>query len=204
MFAAALIYILAVMSPGPNFLLVTRSASSGSVRAGLGATAGIVLVGLIFSSASVTGLSVLIREFPAFDKIAGAAAALYLLYIAALLTRAAFEPANPTGPGAEPQPEARFWTAFRIGALTNVGNVKTIAFMVSIFTGFLVVERSWSEKAAIVALCSTLEFGWYAGVAFVFGRRAIRTFYTQHNRLIDLFMAVFLVGFAAKTVAELL
>ncbi|SFM14311.1 LysE family translocator [Methylobacterium pseudosasicola] len=204
MFAAALIYILAVMSPGPNFLLVTRFASSGSVRAGLGATAGIVLVGLIFSSSSVTGLSVLIRQIPAFDKVAGAAAALYLVAIAALLVRGALKPASPAAEGAEPRPEARFWRAFRIGALTNVGNVKTIAFMVSIFTGFLVVERSGSEKAAIVALCSTLEFGWYAGVAFIFGRGAIRTFYARHNRLIDLFMAVFLVGFAAKTAAELL
>lgn len=43
MFAAALIYILAVMSPGPNFILVSRFAASNSIRAGIGASLGIVL-----------------------------------------------------------------------------------------------------------------------------------------------------------------
>ncbi|MGF6208215.1 threonine/homoserine/homoserine lactone efflux protein [Pseudomonas frederiksbergensis] len=38
MFSAALIYIMAVISPGPNFIIVSRFSSLHSVTAGVGAT----------------------------------------------------------------------------------------------------------------------------------------------------------------------
>ncbi|MBA4195824.1 MAG: LysE family translocator, partial [Comamonadaceae bacterium] len=92
MFAAALIYILAVMSPGPNFLLVSRFAASNSIRAGVGASIGIVMVGLMFSISSVTGLALLIDRYPAFNRTATVLGAIYLLYIAFLLARSAIHP----------------------------------------------------------------------------------------------------------------
>lgn len=200
MFAAALIYILAVMSPGPNFLLVSRFAASNSIRAGVGASLGIVMVGLMFSISSVTGLALLIERYPAFNRTATVLGALYLAYIAYLLARSAARPVA----GLEEMPQVvlqtGFWRAWRIGVLTNITNMKTIAFMISIFAGFLAVDRSLLEKSTVIAVCSTFEILWYSGVALVFGQGVVQRFYLRYNRQIDAFMALFLVLFAAQTV----
>lgn len=200
MFAAALIYILAVISPGPNFLLVSRFAASNSIRAGMGASLGIVMVGLMFSIASVTGLALLIARYPAFSQVATCAGALYLMYIAFLLLRSALRPASPGSTTLEPALKAGFWKSWRTGVLTNVTNMKTIAFMVSIFAGFLSVERSDIEKATVIAVCSSFEIFWYCGVAMIFGQGPVQRLYSRYSRQFDGTMALFLVLFAVQTV----
>lgn len=200
MFAAALIYILAVMSPGPNFLLVSRFAASSSVRAGLGASFGIVIVGLMFSISSVTGLALLMDRYPTFNQTATWLGACYLTYIAYLLARSAIHPATNSQPDSIGAQTTGFWRAWRIGVLTNITNMKTIAFMISIFAGFLATDRTLVEKSTVIAICSSFEVLWYCSVAVVFGRGVVQRFYLRYNRQIDACMAVFLVLFAAQTV----
>lgn len=199
MFAAALIYILAVMSPGPNFILVSRFAASNSIRAGIGASLGIVMVGLVFSTSSVTGIALLLERFPAFSRIATLAGAAYLIYIAFVLFRSAMRPAVPSGSENAIATQVGFWKAWRTGVLTNVTNMKTIAFMVSIFAAFLSVPRTGSEKAMVIVICSSFEILWYSGVALVFGQGFMQRIYAKYNRQIDAGLGVFLVLFAAKT-----
>jgi threonine efflux protein len=200
MFAAALIYILAVMSPGPNFLLVSRFAASNSILAGVGASLGIVMVGLMFSISSVTGLAVLIDRYPAFNQVATIAGAIYLAYIAFLLFRSALRPATSNAATLAPVLRTGFWEAWRIGVLTNVTNMKTIAFMVSIFAGFLAVARSGLEKATVIAVCSSFEIFWYCGVALIFGQGSVQRLYARYSRQFDGVMAAFLLLFAGQTV----
>lgn len=202
MFTAALIYILAVISPGPNFLLVSRFSSSSSFLAGVGATLGIVMVGLLFSISSVTGLALLINQFPWFNRVAAIAGSVYLLYIAAILIKGAFKASSGEDARTAVPETVTFWQAWRVGVMTNVLNVKTIAFMISIFAGFLVVERTTLEKATVIAICSSLEFTWYASVALVFGQGPVRRFYMRYNKAIDVVMALMMVVFAVRTAIE--
>jgi len=199
MFTAALIYILAVMSPGPNFLLVSRYSASSSVLSGIGATVGICLVGLTFSTSSVLGLAILLVKFPGLGRVMTIAGALYLLYIAFQLARSALR--SSTGSGAGPVAlKGSFVDALRTGVATNVTNLKTIAFMVSIFAGFLATPRMPWEKVTVIAICSTLEFSWYSSVALVFGQGTIQRIYRQYTRQIDGGLAIFLVAFAANNI----
>lgn len=199
MFAAALIYILAVISPGPNFLLVSRFAAANSIRAGVGASLGIVMVGLMFSISSVTGLAILIDRYPGFHQAATLAGAVYLMYIAFLLFRSALKPAISKEASLASNVRKGFFEAWRTGVLTNVTNMKTIAFMVSIFAGFLSVERSGLEKAGVIAVCSSFEIFWYCGVALIFGQGSVQRLYARYSRPFDGGMALFLVLFATQT-----
>ncbi|MCW8173937.1 LysE family translocator [Verminephrobacter aporrectodeae] len=199
MLAAALIYIFAVISPGPNFLLVSRFAAANSIRAGVGASMGIVMVGLMFSISSVTGLAVLIGNYPWFSPIATLAGAIYLIYIAFLLARSAMKSADPAAGKPQAMLPMGFWRAWRTGVLINLTNRKTIAFMVSIFAGFLAVERSLLEKAAVIAICSSFEILWYSSVALIFGQSLVQSLYLRYGRQIDACMAVFLLLFAVET-----
>lgn len=199
MFAAAIVYILAVMSPGPNFLLVSRSASSSSATAGIGASVGIAMVGLMFSTSSVIGLAALVGKYPNFSRIATIAGALYLLYIAFMLMKSALC-TRESLKQSDDFIAVGFLQSWKMGVLTNVTNMKTVAFMVSIFAGFLSTQRTGVEKGTVIAVCSSFEILWYCSVALIFGQSGIRQLYSKYNRQIDGCLAVFLVFFAGQTV----
>lgn len=159
------------------------------------------MVGLVFSTSSVTGLAMMISRFPSFNQWATFAGAAYLIYIAVLIARSALRQ-RPASDDTQSLSTTRdsFWRAWRTGVLTNITNMKTIAFMISIFAGFLAVERSLSEKAAVIAICSSFEILWYSSVALVFGQGTVQRFYNKYCKEIDIGLAIFLVGFALQTV----
>lgn len=200
MFAAALIYILGVMTPGSNFLIVSRFAASSSIRAGVGASVGIVMVGLMFSTSSVTGLALLIERFPSFSRISTIAGGIYLTYIAYLLARSAMQPPVSAGEKQQIVRQTKFWKAWQIGVLTNVTNLKTIAFMISIFAGFLATNPTLREKIIVISICCTFEIIWYSSVALIFGQGTIQRFYIKYKRQIDGGMAVFLALFVVQAI----
>ncbi|MBC3862420.1 LysE family transporter [Undibacterium jejuense] len=206
MFSPALVYITAVISPGPNFILVSRFAASNSILSGIGASLGIWCVGLIFSTSSILGLALLLNQFPALSRIASILGAIYLLYIAFLLIKSALlsrrnKNSNSSGQSTSVQPlSTSFFKSFKMGFTTNIMNVKTIAFMISIFSSFLAHSSTVIDKVTIIAICSSFEIFWYSFVAFVFGQEGIRRLYLKFNSAIDLFLGVFLAFFAASNV----
>lgn len=198
MLTAALIYILGVIIPGANFILVSRYAAASSIRAGVGASVGIVMVSLLFSISAVSGLALLIERFPAFSRFATMAGALYLSYLAVLLIRSAMRPAVILGHEQAMRP-TRFWTAWRRGVLTNIGNLKTIAFMISIFAEFLAGKPDLQAKTTLIASCSSAELLWYASVALIFGQGVMQRFYLKYSRQVDAGMALFLALFVVQS-----
>ncbi|GKW20063.1 threonine efflux protein [Pectobacterium araliae] len=205
MFYAVFIYIMAVISPGPNFILVSRYSALGSVKQGLAVTLGICSVGACFSILSLLGLSSIIHVFPSFSKVSVVLGALYLIYIAYIILRSTFNRETSTGPDTHPD-EVFFGgmkKAYFTGALTNVFNMKTIAFMISIWSGFLAVTRSPTEQIVAVIICSALEFSWYFFVALIFGRPTIKRFFFRYRTGIDRGLAVFLTMFATQNIYSL-
>ena len=204
---------MAVISPGPNFILVSRFAAANSIASGIGASLGIWIVGLMFSTSSVLGLALVLNQFPQLNRIAAVLGALYLLYIAYLLIKSALK-VRSTGESdvaaidvkheapecAMKRSEGGFIQGFKLGFLTNITNVKTIAFMISIFSAFLSQTTTALDKVLIIAICSSFEIFWYSSVAFVFGQERMRHLYLKFNRAIDLSLGVFLIGFAASNV----
>ncbi|MEO3323770.1 LysE family translocator [Enterobacter cloacae] len=202
MFYAVFIYLMAVISPGPNFILVSRYSALGSIKLGLAVIFGICTVGVFFSTLSLLGLSSVIHLFPAFSKVSVVFGAVYLIYIAYVVFISTLQSKNTRGEGEDLGGRIKSGTAaaFKIGALTNILNMKTIAFMISIYSGFLSVPRSIYEQVAVVLICSSLEFSWYFFVAIVFSRSAVKTAFYRYRRFIDRGLALFLVLFAFQNV----
>lgn len=187
MFYASFIYLLAVISPGPNFILVSRYSSLGSLWQGFAVTLGICTVSVLFATISLLGLASVLRSFPYFTDISVILGACYLTLIAVSIVLGTLrieQTGNEAAPAAE-KIEFRFFKSYWIGALTNLFNMKTIAFMISIFSGFLATPRSSFEQISIVAICSALEFFWYFLVAFVFGGTFVKSLFCRHRILID-------------------
>src|SRR3974390_1925806 len=129
--------LLAVMSPGPDFIIVTRNSLLYSKRAGLFTTFGIVVGNLWWVAASILGLSyVLAQSIVVFStlKLLGA---VYLIYLGAKSLRLGEKTPENSGGNTPPKEIPRDLTsmsAFGMGLWNNLLNAKCALFYSSFFS----------------------------------------------------------------------
>ena len=175
-----IVHIAAVVSPGPSFVVVSRAAAAGNAAAGVRIAAGLTLGTFVWVSAAWFGLAVLFELVPALYDAVRIAGALFLLFIAVQLWRHAREPL----PGPSDVPEAR-GRAFRLGLWTQLANPKVAVFFGSIFATVLPPDPdAWVVASAFAIVCFN-EFAWYAAVALVLSRPAMRRGYARAKRWVD-------------------
>src|SRR5689334_13162769 len=113
-----LLYLGAMISPGPNILLVTQLAASQSQRTAMFAGIGVAVGAALWAACAVLGISVVFRAFPWLRLALQIAGGIYLLYIAYSLWHARL---SKTEAGAK---SISVLAAFRLGFLTNITNPK--------------------------------------------------------------------------------
>lgn len=183
-------HLLAVMSPGPSFVVVLRETLSGSTRTGLMVSLGMSLGALLWALAAWFGLAALFAAAPWLFAALRWGGALFLLWLAVGLWRAARRPAAsaPDAPGRGlPDP-----AALRLGLLTQLANPKVAVFFGSIFVVLLPPDASPGLQAAVFAVIALDEFLWYALVARLMSSHAARARYARAKPLLDRLAGTFL------------
>jgi threonine/homoserine/homoserine lactone efflux protein len=180
------IQLLAVISPGPSFLITARTAVAQSradgVRVALGLGAGTV----IWSAAALLGLNAVFHAVPVLFMAMKVAGALFLLYIAWMIFRHAAEPLKIEGAG------ERLANPFLKGFLTQISNPKVAVFFGSIFIAMLPAQVPLWMTLALIAIVSFNEVWWYTVVALFFGAGPVRRFYLRAKAWIDRLTGLFL------------
>jgi RhtB (resistance to homoserine/threonine) family protein len=195
----AAIHLLAVASPGPSFLLVSRAAALKSRAQGIMTGLGVTSVALFWAIAASLGVDALIAQAPwAFDlmQIAGGA---YLTWIAIQSFRHADAKPAPAEPilGAS---SGTLWAAYLNGVKGSLANPKIIVFFGSIFVAlFSPATPDWVRIAA-VGIVGINEFSWYAFVAFAFSARRVQDFYRRAKAWIERAMGTFIGFFGIRLV----
>jgi threonine/homoserine/homoserine lactone efflux protein len=174
---------LGAISPGPSFVLVARTAIAISRRDGLATALGMGIGGLVFASAALLGLHVVLTNVPwayLAIKIAGAA---YLLYLAVCLWKGARDPIAASDVRAD---DAHgLLRSFVFGLATQLSNPKTAIWYASIFTAFLSPEQPRGLAIVILPMIFMIEAGWYALVAVAFSSAGPRRGYLRLKPWID-------------------
>ncbi|WP_114948049.1 LysE family translocator [Microvirga calopogonii] len=182
-----LVQLLAVISPGPSFLITARTAVAQSradgVKVALGLGAGTVL----WAVAAVLGLSVLFRALPPLFIGMKVLGALFLLWIAFQIFRHAADPIALDSPKGETVTKP-----FIKGFFTQISNPKVAVFFGSIFIAMLPAQVPLWMTVALVVIVSFNEVWWYSVVALFFGSARVRRFYIGAKRWIDRLTGVFL------------
>lgn len=166
----ALITLLAVISPGADFAMVTRNALVSSRRAGVLTAIGISLGVLVHVAYAVLGIGLLISQsILAFNilKLLGAA---YLLWLGISMLR------TPKGSGETEQPKAALGDldALKTGFLTNLLNPKTTIFIVSVYVQVVDPATTLLAKCGYGAFMSAAHLVWFALVALFFSAGPVR------------------------------
>jgi len=191
---------IGAISPGPSFVLVARTAVAISRADGIAAALGMGAGGLIFATAALAGLHVVLTTVPSLHltfKIAGAA---YLLYLAVRLWRGARAPiAAAAAPLARGSSRSR---SFAFGLMTQLSNPKTAVVYASIFTALLPPDQPAWAAASVLPLIFAIEAGWYAIVAIAFSSDRPRRGYLRSKLWIDRIAGVAMGLLAAKLIAD--
>ncbi|WP_103341543.1 LysE family translocator [Amycolatopsis sp. CA-126428] len=197
-----LVVVLGAMSPGPDFVVVTRSALAGGRRAGMAAGLGIALGVFAWVVAIALGVAaVLTASAVAFTvvKLAGAAYLVVLGVKAWLAVRRGEYRDLAETTGAR---RLEAGAAFRQGLVTNLLNPKVAVYFLALLPQFLPADGSTPQTLELAAIATAGTILWFVTLAVVVG--ALKRFFSagRVRRGLDALLGTVLVALGLKVAAE--
>ncbi len=197
-----LVVVLGAMSPGPDFVVVTRSALTGGRRAGMAAGLGIALGVFAWVVAIALGVAaVLTASAVAFTvvKLAGAAYLVVLGVKAWLAVRCGEYRDLTETTGAR---RLAAGAAFRQGLVTNLLNPKVAVYFLALLPQFLPADGSTLQTLELAAIATAGTVLWFVTLAVVVG--ALKRFFSagRVRRGLDALLGTVLVALGLKVAAE--
>jgi threonine/homoserine/homoserine lactone efflux protein len=184
----AALWLVVVISPGPNFLAAVSAATTGSRRTGVRTALGFALGDAIWATSSLLGLAVLLDRYRWLTDLVryGGAAVLVLLGARALLhARRAAAPAGPAADRGRPADRRRLGSPLLTGLLVDLGNPKAAVFFTSLFAALLPAGVPVWVGVVAVAEVAAIPAVWYSAVAWTFSADRVRTAYRRVRRSVD-------------------
>src|SRR5215472_11648960 len=171
-----------VVSPGPSFVFVARTAVALSRADGVAAAVGMGIGAILFAGLALVGLQAVLAEVTSLGIVLKLLGGAYLIYLAIRLWRGADVPIAALSTIAGRRGLLR---SFALGLATQVSNPKAAIVYGGIFAALLPPAPPLWMMAALPPAILTLEVGWYAIVALAFSSERPRTAYLRSKRWID-------------------
>jgi threonine/homoserine/homoserine lactone efflux protein len=186
-------YGAAAVTPGASVIVVARtSLASGRFR-GAQTALGVALGTALYASASLFGLSTMVRAVPGLLR---AVQVLGALYLAAMGLKLLFVRRGVTF--AETRGSAGTTGAFARGLLTNLSNPHTVVFFVGVFGVMLQPSVPGAERMAVLLAVVTMSVSWYTAVALALSSPGAQRVYERAARALDALAGIIMLYFAAR------
>lgn len=190
--AMALAHALAVMSPGPDFAVVSRYSVRHGARIATWVSAGIGTGILIHVTYSILGLALIINQTPWLYQLLLLVASAYFFWLGWNAIRSAPIPKSVGEREVEVLAQVSPNRAFLIGFLTNGLNIKATMFFLALFTSIISVQTPVAVKAGYGLYLALATFAWFAALSFMIGKTRIRSILLSHGYWFDRTMGVVL------------
>lgn len=193
----ALVHLLAVASPGPDFAIVVRESVSSGRHAGIWTAIGVGSGILLHVSYCLLGIGLIVSQSIMLFNLLKWLAAAYLIYIGIRAFRA--KPADPLQ--AQQSLEALEVTArgaFVRGFVTNGLNPKATLFFLSLFTLVISPQTPLLVQAGYGAYLAAATAAWFCAVAMLFSHARVRNGFIRMGHWFDRLMGAVLVALGIK------
>jgi len=191
----ALVHLLALISPGPDFLFVSQTAASRSRGQAMAGVCGIALGVAVWAALALLGLHFVLERLAWLQRLMAVAGALYLIWLGVQLLRSAWRTSGAARVVRTP-PDA--WRSLRAGLLTNLSNPKAVVYFGSVFSVLVDARAGVATRWGIWCLVVGETLAWFALVAACFGLPAVRRGYLRLARGIDALAGVVFVLFGVR------
>lgn len=193
----ALIHLLAVASPGPDFAVVVRESVAYGRRAGIFSALGVGCGIFIHVAYSLLGIGLIVSQSIVLFNVLKWLAAAYLLYIGIKALRA--KPADPANAELSLATGSRTpRAAFVTGFITNGLNPKATLFFLSLFTVVINPHTPLPVQAGYGIYLALATALWFCLVAQLFSQQRVRAGFARMGHWFDRLMGTVLVGLGVK------
>ncbi|NHW02407.1 LysE family transporter [Stutzerimonas degradans] len=192
----ALVHLLAVASPGPDFAVVVRESVTQGHRIGSWTALGVGCGIFLHVAYSLLGIGLIVSQSIVLFNLFKWLAAAYLLYLGWRALRA--RPQAPTDLTAAGGTVRSAGSAFAMGFVTNGLNPKATLFFLSLFTVVinhdtpLLVQAGYGAYLAIATIC------WFLLVAWLFSRARVRAGFARMGHWFDRATGALLIALGAR------
>ncbi|MFO0719016.1 MAG: LysE family translocator [Candidatus Paceibacterota bacterium] len=193
----ALVHFLAVVSPGPDFAMVTRNSIIYSRKTGIYTSIGIAVGILVHVAYSLLGIGFIIAKSIVLFNIIKFIGAGYLIYIGYKSFRA--KPFVQTEKDVNVKnKDMRPWASFKIGFLTNALNPKATLFFLALFTQVIDPATPKTIQLAYGIEMMVITFVWFALVSLFFSNSLIRSRIGKVQHYVERVTGVVLITLGIK------
>lgn len=191
-----LIHFMALMSPGPDFIVSINNTLTYSRKTGLFTAIGFGLGIAVHLFYCIAGLAVLISKTILLFSIIKYIGAGYIIYLGC---QALFSKSSPIKVEAkEKKADISALKAIRIGFLTNVLNPKATLFFLSIFTLMITPDTSSATLFLAGGLMILNTILWFMCVALFFSQPRILNLFQRFEKVFSKTLGALLVFIGIK------
>lgn len=189
----SLIATFMAISPGADFVMITRNSLFFGRRPGLYSAVGVSVAVWLHVAYSIAGLAVIIANSIVLFSILKYCGAAYLIYIGYKTFKANTD-LNIEGE----KGHITAFSAFKIGFVTNALNPKTTIFFLSIFTQVVDPATPISIQIIYGAIISAAHLLWFTCVALFLTHPRLLQAFKNSKQVIEKLVGVVLIGFGLK------
>jgi threonine efflux protein len=190
----AMVHLIALMSPGPDFFFVSQTAVSRSRKEAMMGVLGITAGVMVWAGVALLGLHLLIAKMAWLHNIIMVGGGLYLCWMGYQMLRGALKKSEV--PVETPEVElAQGGKSLLKGLLTNLANPKAIIYFGSVFSLFVGDDIGGAERWGIFVLIIIETFAWFTVVASLFALPTMRRGYQRVAKWIDGVAGTLFAGF---------
>ena len=181
---------LALMSPGPDFMITLKLSLNHERKYAIMSSFGIGIGIMVHLAYTILGFTIIIKAFPMFLDLIRYLAAIYLIYIGykSLMTHTVIKADTS-------KKDMTLKKAFMYGFISNVLNPKATMFLLSIFS--IIVNESTPIYIQLLfgMFCVVINFFWYAMIAIFLTRKKSLEVFNKYSNFINKIIGIILVVF---------
>jgi len=194
----ASLHLMAVMTPGPDFAVVTKNALVYPRRLALYTSLGIALGIAVHCTYCVLGLAIVISKSIIMFNIIKYLGAAYLVYLGVKIWLPHKKLIASSTTDTKISPTISTWQALKEGFLCNLLNPKATLFTLGLFTLAIRPDMAWWEKSFFGIWMVVITFLWFAFISTVITNPSVRAKILRAQPIITKIMGVFLIIFGIE------
>lgn len=196
-------WIVAVITPGPDFLTTVHVSASSSRRAGVAVAFGVCLGTIIWSLEAIAGVTALFSTFGWLYRVIQFAGALFLIVMGTKMVRGALN-APPVGQETADGRLAGLSVrrAFVRGLVTDLSNPKAAIFFSSLFAVAIPPGTPAPALAAYVAVMALTSVMWNGAAAIILSAWPVARHYRRAERALTAIGGAMLALFGVRLAAS--
>ena len=187
LFTTCLLHFVAQLSPGPDVLLIAKSAASTTRQNALKIIAGISAGIVVWVVLTLAGFTVLIEQFPWVQQVLMLLGGIFLAKMGwAMLKGGVRSFRNKHQPEDDSNELAQPKNYFMLGLWTNLSNPKTLIYFSSVFSLALSSSASEYLKAQLAVIIPLQTFITFALLMLLISQPKIKALYQRSGSYIDI------------------